>query len=76
MTKADPKDIRRALGDVDFPASKEALVEHAERSGADEESLRALRALPLGDYRNPEEVLRSVPLPPDRSASEARNDSA
>jgi len=74
MTTADPRHIRAALNTVDFPASKQALVEHAERGGADDDTVKALRALPLGDYRNHEEVLRSVPLPPDASAAQARDD--
>lgn len=74
MADAAPRQISQAIGDVDFPASKEAMVEHAQRTGADEECVRALRALPLGDYRSPDEVLRSVPLAPGQSAAEARDD--
>ncbi len=47
-----PRGIRAALNDADFPASKEDLVACAERASADEATLKALRALPLGDYGN------------------------
>jgi hypothetical protein len=58
-------EIRSVLNDLDFPASKEQVVEHARRritpgGGAE----RALAALPLGEYANVGEVLRSVPADP------------
>lgn len=53
-------DVRDALCDVDFPASKEALAAHVERAGAPPRVVRAVRALPLGTYENVQEVTRSV----------------
>lgn len=53
--------IKQALSAIDFPVQKEDLVRHAEGAGAGEEVLRALRALPLAEYRNLDEVLRSTP---------------
>jgi uncharacterized protein DUF2795 len=66
-------EIRSVLNDLDFPASKEQVVEHARRastSGSDAE--RALAALPVGEYANVGEVLRSVPVDPapERTESE------
>jgi hypothetical protein len=49
-----------ALDDLDYPASKENIVRHAEQRGAGEEVLRTLRALPLGEYTGRAEVARSV----------------
>jgi len=37
--------IREALGSVDYPADKWALVEEATRAGAEEEKIRALRVI-------------------------------
>ncbi|MCP2260714.1 Protein of unknown function (DUF2795) [Streptoalloteichus tenebrarius] len=64
--------IQDALNDVDYPLSKEALVEHVERRGADPEVVRAVRACPLGDYANLTEVMGAVPLDPapERTAGE------
>lgn len=59
---ATDHEVREALNAVDYPASKESLVSHVEHNGGDEEVLRSVRALPLGDYDNIEEVLRSLPL--------------
>ena len=60
--QADAKDIEVVLNDLDFPADQDAIVDHAQAAGADDGVLRALRALPLADYANMDEVLRSMPL--------------
>ncbi len=53
--------VKEALSDLDFPATKEQIVEHAERRGA-EQAVKAVRALPLATYDNLAEVRRSVPI--------------
>ncbi|MFI0352254.1 DUF2795 domain-containing protein [Actinomadura sp. 9N407] len=72
MKIKDTGQIADLLNDIDFPASKQQIVEHAHQAGPGTEAERALAALPLGDYDNLQEVLRSVPTDPDpgRSASE------
>ncbi|RNL82168.1 DUF2795 domain-containing protein [Halostreptopolyspora alba] len=52
--------LQAALAEADYPADKERLLEVARASGADEETVRALRALPLAEYANFEEVTASV----------------
>jgi hypothetical protein len=54
--------VRAALADADFPATKDDLLATAQRNGADEQTLRALRSIPPVDYHNRGEVLASVPL--------------
>lgn len=54
------KDLREALNAADYPADKRALVDVAARAGAPDEVLAALRSLPPVEYRNFEEVARSV----------------
>jgi hypothetical protein len=84
-------DIKKLLSDLDFPASKEEIVDHAHRhspgsadstgtsdgrgntgGGGRDDAVRALSALPPGDYANLTEVLRSVPRQPapERDESE------
>jgi hypothetical protein len=58
----DPKHVELALNDLDFPASKQQIVEHVERRGGSDPVLRAVRALPLADYSNVDEVKRGMPL--------------
>ena len=61
---ADVDSIRSALVDVDYPADKQTIVERAAANGADEPTMKALRALPLADYDNIGEVIRSADLDP------------
>jgi hypothetical protein len=53
-------EVRRYLKTVDFPAAKDDILREAQNLGAPEPVLKALRGLPLADYRNKEEVLRSA----------------
>ncbi|MFE5400875.1 DUF2795 domain-containing protein [Streptomyces sp. NPDC056580] len=53
-----------ALQDVDFPAGKGELVQAAEDSGAPEEVVKALRAVPPVEYGNRDEVARSMRVDP------------
>jgi hypothetical protein len=71
MRATSPDEIKEVLSDLDFPASKEEIVEHARRGAAGTEAERALRALPVGEYASVKEVQRSVPLDPDPDRSEA-----
>ncbi|MCO5995248.1 DUF2795 domain-containing protein [Actinoallomurus rhizosphaericola] len=72
MRATNTDEIKEVLSDMDFPASKEEIVDHARDKAAGTEAERALRALPLGEYGSVAEVQRSVPLEPDpdRTASE------
>lgn len=58
----NPDQLRRALRDADFPASKEDLVQVAQSAGASGEVIAALRAIPPVEYANRDEVARSVPV--------------
>ena len=74
MAKVNVDDVMAALDAVDYPAGKWDLVEHAERAGAADEVVRALRGLPLGDYASREEVRRSVPVNGPEPTAEQRRD--
>lgn len=75
------EDIRRALDDLDFPATKEDVVAHAERYGGSPAAVQLLRAMPRNTYRSMAELRQSVPLEPaaekgqtaDRKARQARS---
>ena len=54
--------IRAALVDVDFPADKDTLVQCAKSACAEEETVRAIRAMPPVDYHNIDEVLSSADM--------------
>jgi hypothetical protein len=53
-----------ALDDVDFPADKDTLV-GAAQARDDEQTARALRAIPPVEYGSRQDVVASVPLTDD-----------
>lgn len=62
-------EVQELLEDLDFPADKATIVEHAtQRAGsADTAAVRTLRAMPLATYRNISEVRSSVDLSPEET---------
>lgn len=50
MAKVNPIQLQKHLKGVDYPASKEDLVKHAQQQGADEDALSALEQLPDEQY--------------------------
>jgi Protein of unknown function (DUF2795) len=50
--------VAAALRAVDFPANRQDLVNHARQAQADEQTVTALRELPVGIYRNLVDVRR------------------
>ncbi len=60
MADVTLEEVFEPLNDLDYPASKQDVVRHAESRRASEDVLRALRALPLGDYASRGELTRSL----------------
>jgi hypothetical protein len=62
--------VRPYLSTVDFPADRDGIVREAQRQGAPDIVLKALRAMPPEVYRNASEVLSSAgtDLAPELSA--------
>ncbi|NHC13631.1 DUF2795 domain-containing protein [Motilibacter sp. E257] len=48
--------MQKFLGGVDYPASKDDLVKHAESKGADDDVLEGLRAIEDRTYDGPNAV--------------------
>lgn len=57
--------LHHCLNDVDFPASKRDLVNAADAHGGDDETVRALRAIPPETYANLDQVAASVTIVDD-----------
>ena len=55
-----PIDIQRALGGVDYPASRSELVETARRHQADESIVGLIERLPDRDYDGPTAVTKEI----------------
>jgi hypothetical protein len=60
MATISPIDVQKALKGMDYPATKDQIVRHAEENGADKEVLDALRKIPDREYEGPSGVSAEV----------------
>lgn len=60
MAQANPIQIQKHLKGVDYPASKQELIEHAQQQDADEEILSILKQLPEQEFETPAEVSKAI----------------
>lgn len=60
MSTPNPIDLQKHLSGVDYPASKDDLVRAAEREGAGDDVLDALRSLPDREFDGPTDVSSAV----------------
>ncbi|MEV4443568.1 DUF2795 domain-containing protein [Streptomyces sp. NPDC049577] len=56
----NPIDLQKSLGGASYPASKEALVEHAKSKHAKKETIDALESMPKKEYDSPAAVSEAV----------------
>lgn len=56
MTKPNPIHMQKFLSGVDYPASKDDLIEHARKQGADGTTVEHLHALPDRTFDGPNAV--------------------
>lgn len=50
--------VQKSLGGLNFPATKEDIIDHAKRNGASNEILQLLEELPRQPYENAGDVTR------------------
>lgn len=55
-----PVDIQKALGGVDYPASRESLVDTARHHHADDSIVEMLGRLPSHRYESPADVSKDI----------------
>ncbi len=60
MAKVNPIQLQKYLKGMNYPASKEELVKHAEQQGADENVRSVLEQLPEQEYGTPADVSQAV----------------
>lgn len=60
IEQADPMTIQRYLRSVDYPCSKDELVEKAKEAGADEEVIETLEEMPDEIFESPTDVAQSI----------------
>ncbi|GAB2511672.1 DUF2795 domain-containing protein [Paramicrobacterium agarici] len=51
-----PIDVQKYLGGVDYPASRDEILDRAQESGAGDDVLHALRNIPDQTYEKPTDV--------------------
>lgn len=67
MTDADQRRVRKALQGLTFPAAKRTLLTYARDRDADPKTLRALHALPAGEYADNDAVEQAIPQRPEQA---------
>ncbi|MEI2582761.1 DUF2795 domain-containing protein [Scytonema sp. PRP1] len=60
MAKVNPIQLQKHLKGVDYPASKEQLIQHAQKQGADDTAISVLNELPDQEYESPTDVSEAV----------------
>jgi Protein of unknown function (DUF2795) len=61
MAKANPVQIQKHLKGVDYPASKQELIQHAQKQGADQKVISLLERLPEEEeYENPTDLNKAI----------------
>jgi len=65
MAHANPIQIQKYLKGVDYPATREQLIDNAKKLGADENICASLEQLPDEDFQTPAEVSQAFKGPSD-----------
>lgn len=60
MSRSNPIEIQKSLAGVDYPVSKQQLIEKARANGAGEDVLTLLGKLPDREYDGPNAVSAEV----------------
>ena len=60
MADINPIELQKHLSGVDYPASRDDLVKHAEGKGAPKEFLDELKGIPDREYEGPSGVQHEV----------------
>lgn len=60
MATINPIQMQKHLKGLDYPASKEDLIAHAKKHGADENALSVLEQLPDEEYETPADVSKAI----------------
>jgi hypothetical protein len=58
--KANPIEVQKHLKGMEYPASRDELVQAAEDNDAPEDIVDALRGLPEQEYDGPDDVMEAL----------------
>jgi len=60
MAKVNPIQLQKHLKGMDYPASKQDIVDYAKQQGADDNAIAVLEHLPEEEYETPTDVSKAV----------------
>ena len=60
MASVNPIQLEKYLKGVDYPASKNDLIKHAQQNGADQRVLDTLKQLPDRSYEGPAGISKAI----------------
>lgn len=60
MAVVNPVQVQKFLKGVDYPASKQDLIEHAKQQGADENVCSTLEQMADEQYETPADVSKAI----------------
>ena len=58
--KVTPIEVQKHLKGIDYPASKEDIIDYAEQQGAGEEIISLLEKIPDEEYETPAELSKAL----------------
>ena len=74
MEHANPIQIQKYLKGVDYPATRERLIENAKHLGADENVCASLEQLPDEEFQTPAEVSQAFKGPSSDDVQSGREE--
>jgi hypothetical protein len=60
MAQAEFIEVQKYLAGMNYPATKDELIDHAKKQGASKDVIDALSSLPDGEYDGPNKVSSAV----------------
>jgi hypothetical protein len=60
MTAANPIQVQKFLGGMDYPVGKDKIVDHAKAKGADDNVIQTLQQLPDETFNTPADVSKAI----------------
>jgi hypothetical protein len=60
MAKVNPIQVQKYLSGIDYPASKQEIVDRARSQGADQDVVQTLQQMPGDNFNSPNDVSAAI----------------
>jgi hypothetical protein len=60
MASVNPIQVQKFLGGIDYPASKQELIQKAQQEGASQDVISTLERMPGDRYNSPNDVSEAI----------------